>query len=146
MTTLLTAFVPVPLKKQTISLFVCPLLLSRQQPGRRTRRERDTFKKKKRKWWVIDGGSQCLIWLSRGREAWSRCPWGRLCLGIIPEGAGFTLLAREDKHSLHMLREHDKGIASLNYIYKKRSPAIGAAKKRLYQVNWETPSIPFLQP
>lgn len=34
--------------------------------------------------------------------------------GIIPEGAGFTLLAREDKHSLHMLREHDKGIASLN--------------------------------
>lgn len=41
-------------------------------------------------------------------------PGGRLCLGIIPEGAGFTLLAREDKHSLHMLRDHDKGIASLN--------------------------------
>lgn len=61
-----------------------------------------------------------MIWLSRGREAWSRCPWGRLCLGIIPEGAGFTLLAREDKHSLHMLREHDKGIASLNYIYIKK--------------------------
>lgn len=41
-------------------------------------------------------------------------PGGRLCLGIIPEGAGFTLLAREDKHSLHMLRDDDKGIASLN--------------------------------
>lgn len=40
-------------------------------------------------------------------------PRGRLCLGIIPEGAGFTLLAREDKHSLHMLRDNDKGIASL---------------------------------
>lgn len=46
-------------------------------------------------------------------------PRGRLCLGIIPEGAGFTLLAREDKHSLHKLRDDDKGIASLNENGKK---------------------------
>ncbi|MEQ2296181.1 hypothetical protein AMECASPLE_022314 [Ameca splendens] len=55
-------------------------------------------------------------WLAGVREAWSRCPQGCLCLGIIPGGTGFSLLAREDKHSLHMLRDHDKRIASLNYI------------------------------
>lgn len=57
-------------------------------------------------------------------------PGGRLCLGIIPEGAGFTLLAREDKHSLHMLRDDDKGIASLNERGEKNGLAIGAAKMR----------------
>lgn len=57
---------------------------------------------------------------------------GRLCLGIIPEGAGFTLLARGDKHALHMLRDDDKGIASLNENGKKNSPTIGAAKMRSF--------------
>lgn len=61
-------------------------------------------------------------------------PRGRLCLGIIPEGAGFTLLACEDKHSLHMLRDNDKGIASLyeNRVEKKNSPTTGATKMRSF--------------
>lgn len=60
--------------------------------------------------------SQSWIRPAGGGEVWSPCPRGRLCLGIIPGGTGFTLLAREDKHSLHTLRDHDKGIASQNYI------------------------------
>lgn len=65
---------------------------------------------------VIDGGLPAYGWLEEGRQGGyrSRCPEGRLCLRIIPEGAGFSLLAREDKHSLHMLRDTDKGIAALN--------------------------------
>lgn len=41
-------------------------------------------------------------------------PWGAPCLRLIPAGEGFRLLAREDKHSLHTLRDCDKGIAALN--------------------------------
>lgn len=90
--------------------------------------------------------SQRRVWLSKGREAWSRCPRGRLCLGIIPEGAGFTLLAREDKHSLHMLRDDDKGIASLNENGGKSSHTIGAAKMRRSISSAGKAPIPLLQP
>ena len=51
----------------------------------------------------------------------SRCPQSCLCAGITPEGTGFTLLACRDKHSLHMLREDDKGIASLNGRKKRNN-------------------------
>lgn len=71
--------------------------------------------KQQDRWQVIDGGWPVLVQTEqRQRGLQSLSPGGRLCLGMTPEGAGFTLLAREDKHSLHMLRVDDKGIALLN--------------------------------
>lgn len=92
--------------------------MSQKSRGQGDRQNKKTTKKRNLAA-VIDGVQPELYAAvpSRGREALSRRPPGvGFVWGIIPEGAGFTLLAREDKHSLHMLRDHDKGIASLNCV------------------------------
>lgn len=84
-------------------------------------RERCEKKGPQKTWRVIDGGQPVLdaaVQRQGGLELMSL--GGRLCLGIVPLGTGFTLLAREDKHSLHMLRDDDKGIASLNEKKKEK--------------------------
>lgn len=72
--------------------------------------------------------SQAWMCLSRGGRLRVHVPRGCLCLGMVPRGAGFTLLAREDKHSLHMLRGDDKGIASLNEKKEEISPPLELLK------------------
>ena len=78
----------------------------------------------------MGGGGVCegWVWVGVGALVWSRCPQSCLCAGITPEGTGFSLLARRDKQSLHMLRQNDKGIASLNG--RKKGNNFGAFETR----------------
>lgn len=121
-----------PLKKNPnlFCVFVCPLLGIRQRA-----RETEMFGGVKKRtgywwWWLVSAGYDCP---EAGRFRVDVLG-GRLCLGIIPQGAGFTLLARGDKHALHMLRDDDKGIASLNENGKKIAPPLELQK-------WEALSV-----